>query len=260
MKGVSDTPYQDFIASYAVQSLMTCLFSNSLSFLPLYSGSCVTVRIGSAGPEYELSKAILCKQSSYFAATFEGEFQEGRDQSTTLTEEEGVVTQRSFEMLIQWLYLGRVLFNESSPTESITAAIEFSRIADMFGVTGMESPMATHIKTIILANPALEDQDIFKDRDVNTNTYCLVGQHITSASFLPDGHPVRKVLAVAAVEGYIRCNEHKFLKEIRESPNFAADLLLEVKETLKTVNLGEPHLTFIDPFSEKTLPFVTKSA
>jgi hypothetical protein len=87
-----------------------------------------------------------------------------------------------------------------------------------------------------------------------------VGQHITSVSLLPDGHPVRKILASAAVEGYIRLNQHKFLKEIRASPNFAVDLLLEVKETLKTVHSGEPNLTFKEPFSGKTLPFVTKSA
>ncbi|KAH6717800.1 hypothetical protein BKA61DRAFT_653312 [Leptodontidium sp. MPI-SDFR-AT-0119] len=242
IKGVLDAPYQDFIAS----------------FLPLYSSPCVTVRIGSAGPEYNISKDILCKQSSYFAATFEGGFQEEQDQSTTLTEEEGVVSKRSFEILIQWLYLGRVLFNESTPTENITAAIEFVRLADMCGVTGMEIVMAEHIKAILLANPAPEG--IQGRRDVNTNTYCLMGQHMTSAFLLPDGHPVRKVLAIAAVEGYIRLNHYKFLKEIRTSPNFAVDLLLEVKETLKTVTSGEPNITFIEPFSGKTLPFITESA
>jgi hypothetical protein len=59
-------------------------------------------------------------------------------------------------MLVQWLYLGRVLFNESTPTENITAAIEFVRLADMCDVTRMETLMAEHIKAIILANPAPE--------------------------------------------------------------------------------------------------------
>ncbi|RDL37304.1 Uncharacterized protein BP5553_04737 [Venustampulla echinocandica] len=241
VKGILDAPYQDFIAS----------------FLPLYSGPCVKVRVGSAGHEYELSKAILCKQSLYFAKTFQGGFREGQDQSTTLTEVEGVVTQRSFEMLVQWLYLGRVLFSESSPAECITATIEFVRLADMCGVYGMETLMAEHIKAIILANPAPEH--IVLGRDPDTNTYCLLGQHITSAALLPDGHAIRKVLAIASVEGYIRRDKHKFLKEICESPGFAADLLLVVKETLKTVNLGEPHITFKNPCSGMTLAFVTKN-
>jgi len=130
----------------------------------------------------------------------------------------------------------------------------------MCKVTGMETPMAEHIKAIILANPTPENTHFDQGRDPDTNTYSLAGQHITSATLLPDGHPIRKVLAIAAVEGYIRRDKHKFWKEIRESPNFAVDLLLEVKETLKTVTFGEPNCTFKDPFSGKTLPFVTKSA
>jgi hypothetical protein len=232
------------------------LLTRDLSFLPLYSGPCVTVRIGSAGPEYDLSKAILCKQSSYFAATFDGEFQEARDKSMTLTEEEGIVTQRSFGMLVQWLYLGRLLINESTPTENITAIIEFVRLADMCDVTGMETLMAEHIKTIILTNPP-PTPDAW-DRDPDTNTYCLEGQHITSASLLPDGHPVRKLLAIASVEGYIRRNKYKFSNEIQQAPTFAVDLLLEVKEALKTVDLGERTVTFKEPFSGKTLPFITE--
>jgi hypothetical protein len=35
---------------------------------------------------------MLCKQSTYFAATFEGRFQEGEEQSTTLAEIGGVVS------------------------------------------------------------------------------------------------------------------------------------------------------------------------
>jgi hypothetical protein len=163
-------------------------------------------------------------------------------------------------MLVQWLYLGRVLFNESTPAECISATIEFVRLADMCEVTGMETLMAEHIKAIILANPAPEKNGIVQGRDPDTNTYCLVGQHITSAALLPDGHPIRKVLAIAAVEGYIRRNKHKFVKEICSSPNFAADLLLEVKETLKTVNSGESNITFKDPLSGKTLAFVTENA
>lgn len=159
-------------------------------------------------------------------------------------------------MLVQWLYLGRVLFSESTPTECITATIEFVRLADMCDVTGMETLMAEHIKAIILANPAPE-YGATAIRDPDTNTYCLVGQHITSAVLLPDGHPVRKVLVTAAVEGYIRRDKHRLLKEIRESPNFAVDLLLQVKETLKTVDSDEANLTFKEPFSGKILPFVT---
>jgi BTB/POZ domain len=65
----------------------------------------VRIRIGSASYEYKLSKALLCRQSPYFAATFEGNFQEGEEQSTNMTEIDGLVSIRSFELLVQWLYL-----------------------------------------------------------------------------------------------------------------------------------------------------------
>lgn len=107
--------------------------------------------------------------------------------------------------------------------------------------------MAEHIKSMILANP-----DLFatSSRDPDTNTYCLAGQHITSAALLPFGHPVRKLLAASAVEGYIRRDNHKLSEEIRESPDFAVDLLLQIKETLKTVKSTKAAgLTFHDLFS-----------
>jgi hypothetical protein len=105
----------------------------------------------------------------------------------------------------------------------------------MCGVTGMETQMAEYIKTIIMANPAPKASKFEQGRDPDTNTYSLAPQHIISAALLPSGHPVRKVLAVAAVEGYVRRDRHKFLDEIREAPDFAVDLLMEIKEALKTV-------------------------
>ncbi|KAH8745523.1 hypothetical protein F5882DRAFT_312714, partial [Hyaloscypha sp. PMI_1271] len=49
------------------------------------------------------------------------------------------------------LYLSRVIFGELAPEEVITATIEFVRIADIYGVTGIEALMAEHIKGIIIA-------------------------------------------------------------------------------------------------------------
>jgi hypothetical protein len=51
-------------------------------------------------------------------------FQKGREQSTELTEEDGVVSERSFQLLVSWpSHLG-----ELAPEEAITATIEFVRI------------------------------------------------------------------------------------------------------------------------------------
>jgi hypothetical protein len=124
----------------------------------------------------------------------------------------------------------------------------------------METQMAQKIQAIILVNPAPNTSLVEQGRDPDTNTYSLIPQHITSAFLLPNGHPVRRVLATAAVEGYLRSDKPKFLKEIREIPSFAVDLLMEVKETLKTATSREfgVSFSFTDPLSGQTLPFVTR--
>ena len=143
-----------------------------------------------------------------------------------------VVSIQSFELLVQWLYLGRVIFGKSTPKETITATIEFVRFADMCGVTGMETLMAEHIKAIIIAN---------------TSRHCLISRHIVSAASLPEEHPVRSLLAAAAVKGYLRGDDHEFLKEVQEVPNFSADLLKAVKATLESITTDYGCIIVEDP-------------
>ncbi|KAL5344258.1 hypothetical protein ACLOAV_010762 [Pseudogymnoascus australis] len=232
---ILDAPFDDFAAS----------------LLPLYVGPWVTIRIGSASPEYKLPKALLCKQSPYFASMFNGKFKEGEEQSATLEEIDGVVSARSFQMLAQWVCLGRVVAGTLPPGESITSAIEFARLADMCGVVGMESRMAEYIKSTIIDNPGPYD---FETGTTNSHTHFITLENIISAAFLPDGHPVRNVLALATVEGYLNCENHKFSKESSKVPSFSADLLAAVKTTLKTMRRGEYSVTFTEPFNGKELP------
>jgi hypothetical protein len=171
-----------------------------------------------------------------------------------MTEIDGVVSERSLKLLLQWLYLGRVIFSASTPEEEVSATLEFVRFSDMCGVTGMESQMAEHIKAIIIANPAPVDWKFQRGRNPDTNVFCLTSQHIISAALLPEGHPVRYILAAAAVEGYLRREgDYKFLKETQEVPNFAADLLKEVRATLKTLTQDK---NFTDPISGETLRII----
>ena len=96
-----------------------------------------------------------------------------------LDEEDGVVSVRSFELLVQWMYIGRVVFGDMSETELITAAIEFARIADLCDVTGMEAQVAEHIKVVVLASTT----PTFYEFDANT--YLINPDHVTSAARLP---------------------------------------------------------------------------
>jgi hypothetical protein len=164
-----------------------------------------------------------------------------------------VVSTQSFQMLVQWICLGRVVFGELAPGEAITTAIEFARLADMCGVTGMESLIAENIKAIILANPAPADWEFYSGRTPDTSTHCLTSQHISSAVALPERHSVRGILAAASVEGYLRDNKCKLLKETLEIPDFSVDLLRAMRATLESLTYEEYKIIFKDPISGKKL-------
>jgi hypothetical protein len=58
----------------------------------MLSGPQVTIRVGD-GPTFTVSKERICKRSTYFAAMFAADaFREGKENSTTLKEIEGVVS------------------------------------------------------------------------------------------------------------------------------------------------------------------------
>jgi len=161
---------------------------------------------------------------------FEGDFQEGAEQSTTLAEIDGVASVRSLEMLVQWICLGRIVIGATSPAEGIALSMEFARLADMCNITGVESLMAEHINGIIVADAALHLDGY--NRDPNANTFAITTQHIQWATLLPSGHPVRGVLAMAIVEGFFLVDDYRFRKETREIPGFAADVLAAVANTI----------------------------
>ncbi|KAI9367343.1 hypothetical protein BJX61DRAFT_538144 [Aspergillus egyptiacus] len=190
------------------------------SFLPLYHGPQAVIKLGTA--TYKVSKALLTGYSSYFAAMFDGNFKEGEEQSADLQEIEGVLLTRSFEILLQWMYLGRVLFEERSPTDRISAMIEFSRLADMLATF-------EHITT----------------------------RHIDAVSRLPKRHPVRLLFPKAAVEGYINSKSSKIVEVCQQIPEFSADLLVELRSVLGNVTAHSMYNTsyFTDPLTGEKRAF-----
>lgn len=108
-----------------------------LRYLPLYSGPQIKVQIGSPDHEYAVSKGILCKHSRYFARMFDGPLVEGTDNIVRLNELAGVVSVRSFTLLIQWCYTGKIVFKSVTPSEKLEALVEFARIANFCDLDGM---------------------------------------------------------------------------------------------------------------------------
>ncbi|KAJ6125291.1 hypothetical protein N7471_012608 [Penicillium samsonianum] len=203
--------------------------------LPLYHGPFIKIRLQPSEREYTVSKTLLCAKSPVFSAMFHHGFREYEEQTATLQEEGGIISIRSIQALIQWLYTRIINFDISDKEEHV---IELARLADKYSITGIESYVAQDIR------------DTIRSPD---STSWLTSEHIISGTFLPRGHPVRRTLAAACVYGFLQYKNHKFAREAEDYPTSGADLLREVQLALNTSN--EPHraVTFTDPLDDVTV-------
>lgn len=184
---------------------------------------------------------------------FDGKFSEGKHNEATLKVIEGVVSLQSFEMLLQWLYIGQVTFYSADPGVQIDAAIELARLADMCAVHALEAATAKIIKKIILVTADYARRGY--KRNPNAHTYSISSHNIQSAAMLPQGHQIRSVLAGASFEGYLTDADHKFRFFVLENPQFKADLICELDKAFKNAAARTgAHGSFLnDPISGKAI-------
>jgi hypothetical protein len=91
---------------------------------------------------------------------------------------DGINLVRAFKLLIQWLYVGRIIVPKATPDEEIRAIVEFACLANFYKVGGMEELVAERIKTLIHDNPEpkADAADPWKRHpDTNTHWITLVG-------------------------------------------------------------------------------------
>ncbi|CAI7621956.1 unnamed protein product [Penicillium manginii] len=193
-----------------------------LNTLLLYQGPQVTIKIGSHHREYVIFKDLLCSESAYFSAMFNGPFIEGQQQAANLKEGDGLSV-HTFEAFIQWLYAGKIQFNVNDCSEKILSAIELARVGVMWDVPKLRAPIALYIKEVILSGP----YKIY-NHDYDCNIQFIGCKHIAAACFLPSKHPVREILAEASVESFILARSFKLLEAAERNPEFAADLIQKI--------------------------------
>lgn len=213
---------------------------------------------------------------------FDGKFQEGEQKSSTLGEIEGVLSVRSFESLIQWLFVGRIVIQEDTPEDVISRCVELMRLAVFLGITeyGLDVVLADRIKQVIKDNPVFHtivhhndtDNDGWGTQGIwhgssrsgggkkeDSNTTLLSIALIGSASVLPQTNPVRRAMAEAVVRGYF-LDSHFFGEVAEEVPSFEIDLLLAVQAATKTLHKKWPtdEIVYQDPTSgeEEIVPTV----
>ncbi|OQE17466.1 hypothetical protein PENFLA_c024G04641 [Penicillium flavigenum] len=217
------------------------------STLPLFHGPLVKIRIEPSNREYTVSKTLLCNESPVFSAMFKGNFRESQEETATLQEMEGVVSTQSIEALLEWLYLRTINFDIDSIHHEghIVAAVELARLAEMYGITKIESQLARYVKERFAKcgyrhNP-IDNRAVLPDEDG-----WILG------TFLRDGHPVRRAVAQALVAWYLQSENGGYPSSTltQEYPKFGADLLYEVRLALNTLKPIRS-ATFKDPITGK---------
>lgn len=183
--------------------------------LPLFNGSRVKLRLIPSGSEYEVSVNLIRGKSPYFAKMFQDCFIEGIEGEATLEEIDGVVSPRSLENLLQWIYREKIIFTSRTPQDQISEGLEFLRMADMCDTHGMEQVLADYM------------QNVVKDVVLRERTNVILPQHIASTSLLPRNHPFRSVVAKALVLPLIENEE--FSLSLSDYPSICADILKEVR-------------------------------
>ncbi|KAL2841265.1 hypothetical protein BJY01DRAFT_249615 [Aspergillus pseudoustus] len=233
----SPTPVESFALSTGQsESLLSMSYEDFVKFqLPLYHGPIVSIKM-------ELRPTTLPR---HFSASI---------RRPELEKLDGVLSTQSFQLLLQWLYLGRFNLGKESPSDRITTMIELARLADMMEIKDIDAQIAEYIRTTVLDNPSPTGN--YWCRSPDDNIYHITPEHVVAASHLPKGHSIRLLLARAAINAYLNSDDFRFSRETQDVPEFAADLLQELRVALKSIECDDNSgRTYHDPFTETKLQF-----
>ncbi|RAH65541.1 BTB/POZ domain-containing protein [Aspergillus aculeatinus CBS 121060] len=236
------------------------------TLLPLYHGPQVTIRLGSDGPTYMLSKALLCKKSTYFSKMFEGNCAEARSSFVTLQDDAITVklthdpfnVKPIFDFFIEWLYLGKLTLLEQGRSDRITCLLKLDLFVDRSLTCELTDLVAESIKQIIM-----EDPEFKKKREApgltkycTLNVKCITTKHLRMAGLLRTGNAVRRVMVIALVEPYLRAQSLMSMLAVTivQYPNLAFDLLTEVKKIMLAAVPRAGMIWITDPLTQIEAP------
>ncbi|RAK80318.1 BTB/POZ domain-containing protein [Aspergillus fijiensis CBS 313.89] len=223
--------------------------------LPLYHGPQVTIRLGSDGPTYMLSKALLCKKSTYFSKMFEGNYAEARTSFATL-QEDTITFKPSFELYIEWLYLGKLTLPGEDRSNQITCLLKLARFAEMSGEGELTDLVTASIIQVITEAPEIRKKrnNPFPAKYRGINVKHIDVGHLAVVEELPRWNAVRRVLIMALVEPYLRAQPFIFSEELVLFSELAVDLLAEVKETMLAAVPRSGRIWITDPLTQIEVP------
>lgn len=171
---------------------------------------------------------LLSKSSSYFAKMFQsGRFIKRIERKAQLEDMDGVVSERSLEMLLKWICRQRIVIVSETIPEKISEALELLRIADMCDVHGLEQALTDFVEDILRKACISEREDM------------ILPKHVLSSGLLPTAHPFSLMMAKSLATIYIADKEitFPFFDELSRCPGLSAEVTKQLAIMLHGVDV-----------------------
>jgi len=181
----------------------------------------VHVKVGTNSQDFGVHKGLLCEASSYFKGALSGDFQEARENTVNLREDD-VGTFQRFHL---WLYTGCILdSDESLESLSPRPLIDLYIWADLRGIPKLQDLVSDMLQTSLLATLQVDAKSL------DSAFIHLVYNHTLKSS------PLRKLWTFY----YSNLEPNKFKDMITEDEaadniprEFLHDILLSLKRRIK---------------------------
>lgn len=200
-------------------------------------GPYIKIHIGPDAPVHTISKNRLCTAFPYFRGMFAGNFKENEDQVVCLEEVVGVLSDKSFTLLLRCLFGASATSTRTyTGDEAVTDSIELARLVDMWLIKELDDKLVLRIKREIL-------------HDANLRTR----EHIESACNLPSGNPLRRVFVLAAIQSCMTKDDGLYDLVFQEILAYSTDVLMELQAVVRSISVNTYDVDSYSDLSEYSL-------
>jgi hypothetical protein len=200
--------------------------------IKLFQGPLVTVFVGPDETAFEISKNLLCFNSPFFDASFNGRFKEATEGKLYMAEDSDEV----FGMFSQWIHTGTVTLAGKTPKQQLDLYLGFLKLADKVDLLGPFTCFPGKIKELLMQSEFKDGYKCPNGKGHATKFDCFLGNgvhcgtigypreqmrqelhqfdpllgsilraaHLKAAYDLPKNYGVREVFVNACVPSYLQ--------------------------------------------------------
>lgn len=174
--------------------------------MKLFQSASVVIVVGAEEVVFTFPKDLVCYNSRYFEAGFNGNFKESEGKIEM--KEDSVA---AFEMMAQWIYTGAIRLT-GSPAKQLDSYVDFLKLADKVDLLGPFDSVIASLRLILNlpqsgehGSPASQVQSLYgADWAAPLPEIIIQPHHIEDAFELPSGHGLRTAFVDACVDSYLQ--------------------------------------------------------